>query len=414
MPFRIGFIVGKDNDAVEDPKYVGSVDFLKDLPDKYRVDPVSKLYIKNCKKGTKGGIAHADVAIPWYIQKKYDDIEIDIIFDEEISTKRLQSNMCNYIVGYDVINAVFESPKKWKAVEKAFRECGNMMPTWEVQEYIYWKSVYMKKCIAEGIPMAPTLYATLKDGRSPEKLLAEIKERGWKTFVMKQSFSAFSLGFLKTTTEKCENDPTILEEYFKEYSHIPEYIVQEAIPGFVSNWETRCFWFGGEFCYAIANKAAVSTESGEEIIITGDDIPPEFLENAKRIGKLAVDSMPKLKTPKGHVIDTMNCVVRTDIGCSDTKLDDKDNTWVAGEKTFFLNEIEYGGTNYFIRHLKFDAVPFWAEKIATGARKIFELDAWVDPKAKAKKRTASSSPGPAKAQKKPAAAKAVLKKPAKK
>merc|ERR1719382_1116878 len=120
--------------------------------------------------------------------------------------------------------------------------------------------------------MAPTIFAK-KDDRCPKALVEQMKARGWKSFVMKQSFMAFSLGFLKKTVEECEQKPEILEEYFEEFAECPEYVVQEAIDGFTRNWETRCFWFNGEFLYAIANRAAVSSEDGAEHIVTGDDIP---------------------------------------------------------------------------------------------------------------------------------------------
>ena len=68
--------------------------------------------------------------------------------------------MCNYIIGYDVINSIFEGPKRCKVfgstytcycladgprvlradtcryaeVTKAFKLCGNLMPSWDVQE----------------------------------------------------------------------------------------------------------------------------------------------------------------------------------------------------------------------------------------------------------------------------------------
>merc|ERR1719231_154855 len=101
---------------------------------------------------------------------------------------------------------------------------------------------------------------------------------------MKQSESGFSLGFLKLSVEDCEADPAVLKAYFKDYAHCPEFIVQEAIDGFTRNWETRVFWFNGKFLYAIANMAAVSTKDQKEHIITGDDIPKEFLEGAKKVG----------------------------------------------------------------------------------------------------------------------------------
>merc|ERR1719262_1836707 len=116
---------------------------------------------------------------------------------------------------------------------------------------------------------------------------------------MKQSYSAFALGFLKVSVAEAEKNPKILNEYFEEFADCPEFIVQEAMIGFVKNWETRCFWFNGEFLYAIANKAAVSTEDGQEYIVTGSDIPEEFLENAKRIGREALKCLPQLTAPNG-------------------------------------------------------------------------------------------------------------------
>jgi len=380
MPIRVGFLIGKDTDLVEDEKYyeIGDASFLADLPDKYRVDPDSQAYVKNCKEGTKG-FAHADVAIPWYIHKHFDDIEVDMIFPEDITQKRLKSNLCNFVLGYDVINALFEGKKKEEQVTKIFKTCGNILPSWDVQDFIYIKSRYMKACIDAGIPMAPTIFAT-KGKRSPAKLLSEIKSRGWKTFVMKQSMMAFSLGFCKLTVEECEKNPKILKDYFKDYPDCPEYVVQEAIEGFTRNWETRCFWFNGEFLYAIANKAAVSTEDSKEVIITGDDIPAEFLENAKKIGREALKVLPQLKTPNGEPVPMT--LIRTDIGCSDSQVYDKDTKWDPNSKTFFLNEIEYGGTTYFIRHLKEDWIPKWAELYAEKAREISQKEENLEPKAK--------------------------------
>jgi len=384
MPIKVGFLIGKDTDLVEDEKYVGDASFLADLPDKYRVDPESKEYLKDCEPGTKG-FAHADVAVPWYIHKNYDDIEVDMIFPQDISLKRLRSNMCNFIIGYDIINTVFEGQERIDEVSRIFKGCGNIMPSWKVQDFIYIKSSYMQACMDAGVPMAPTIFA-MRGQRTPAALLKQIKARGWKTFVMKQSMMAFCLGFMKLTVEECEKNPKILKDYFKDYPDCPEYIVQEAIDGFMRNWETRVFWFNGEFLYAIANKAAVSTTDGAEHIIAGDDIPEEFLENAKRIGKQALQVLPQLTAPNGEPIGMT--LIRTDIGCSDSQIYDKDTNWDPNSKTFFLNEIEYGGTTYFIRHLKFDSVPLWAKLYVEKTREIYEklqkavTDAKEEPKSK--------------------------------
>jgi hypothetical protein len=68
----------------------------------------------------------------------------------------------------------------------------------------------------------------------------------------------------------------------------------------------------------------------------------------------------------------MTCI-RTDVGCSDSEVHDKDYThWNPKSRTFFLNEIEYGGTTYFARALKFDCIPLWAQLYATKAQEIYD------------------------------------------
>merc|ERR1711972_1245730 len=62
--------------------------------------------------------------------------------------------------------------------------------------------------------------------------------------------------------------------------------------------------------------------------------------------------------------------VRTDIGCADSKVYDRETQWDPNARTFFLNEIEYGGTTYFPRVLKFDCIPLYAKLYASKALEI--------------------------------------------
>jgi len=371
LSIRAGFILGKEFDFVDAEGSVVDTDFLDDLPSVYRQrSEKPRMTWPGMNVSNKDHIS-VDIAIAWYIKKHYSDIEVDFVMPGDITAERLKSNLCNFVIGYDILDAMVEGPEQLAQVTEAFKTCGNIMPSWEVQEAIYMKSVYMKQAMAAGVPVAPTIFAG-KD-RSPSCLLQEIKARGWKTFILKQSYSCGSIGFTKLDVEECERKPEILEEYFQTYLECPEFVVQEFIAGFCRNWEVRCFWFNGKFLYAMANRAAVSTGENEKVgIITEDEIPPEFLENAKRIGEEALKALPQLTTPGGHPTG-MTCI-RTDIGCSDSQIYDKDYTWDASKKTFFLNEIEYGGTTYFARALKFDCVPLWAELYASKAREIAKCD----------------------------------------
>merc|ERR1719379_1606705 len=372
MPLRVGFILGKEFDFVDAPGSVVDCSFLDDLPKEYRQrSEQPRMQWPGMTVDNKDNIS-VDVAIAWYIKKHYADIEGDFIFPQDITLDRLKSNLCNFITGYDILDALCEGEEQLAQVTDAFRNCGNIMPSWEVQEAIYMKSKYMKKAIDAGVPVAPTIFAA-KEDRSPEALLQQIKARGWKAFIIKQSYSCGSVGFTKLQVADCEANPKELNEYFETWADCPEYVVQEFIEGFCRNWEVRCFWFNGEFQYAMANRAAVSTADGEKVgIITGDDIPKDFLEEAKKIGKEALKSLPQLTTPDGSPIGMPTCI-RTDIGCSDSPVNDKDYAhWNANSRTYFLNEIEYGGTTYFARALKFDCIPLWAELYATKAQEIHD------------------------------------------
>jgi len=380
MSTRVGFLIGKEFDFVDTADSPVDTAFLQDLPPHLRSRPAPRFTWPGMAPPPQDQVS-ADMAIAWYIHKHYPNIEVDFILPGDISLERLQSNLCNFIVGYDVLDAMCEGAVKLAVVTNAFKMCGNIMPSWEVQEAIYMKSGYMTEAARLGVPMAPTIFA-VKGSREPQALLQEMKARGWQRFVTKQSYGFGSAGFMKLSVQECEENPEILEEYFKTHAECPEYVVQEFIEGFCRNWEVRCFWFNGEFKYAIANRAAVSCAEGEKVGVIGEsEIPPEFLENAKRIGKQALDALPQLTTPDGQPIGMT--LIRTDVGCADSKVDDKDTHWDPSAKTFFLNEIEYGGTTYFPRVLKFDAIPMWAEMYAS---KALEIQDKMSTAAKAKTR----------------------------
>ena len=91
---------------------------------------------------------------------------------------------------------------------------------------------------------------------------------GWKTFVMKQSMMAFSLGFCKLHVEEhcltrsmqvisgpavektmggpawagkdCEKDPSILKNYFRDYSECPPAIRFAPLRVFLMFFEVAC------------------------------------------------------------------------------------------------------------------------------------------------------------------------------
>merc|ERR1711904_663972 len=100
-------------------------------------------------------------------KKHYKELEVDLIFPKDISLERLRSNTCNFVIGYDILDAMCEGEEQLAAVESAFKNCENTLPSWEVQEAIYMKSKYMKRAAELGVPIAPTIYAA-KEDRNPQ------------------------------------------------------------------------------------------------------------------------------------------------------------------------------------------------------------------------------------------------------
>merc|ERR1712086_575769 len=119
-------------------------------------------------------------------------------------------------------------------------------------------------------------------------------------------------------------------------------------------------------------------------------------EEAKKIGAQAIKCLPDLKVQGGGSVPMV--LVRTDIGCSDSQIHDKDYKWDPSKKTFFLNEIEPSSTTYFVRHLKFDCIPMYGKLYAETAREIHrQMQKGPVKIEKKRSKTTKAKKGPAKA-----------------
>lgn len=366
---RLGLICGKEFDFVDTPGSMVDTSFLADLPQAYRKRADKPRQFWPGMSQDNADYISIDVAIAWYIQKHYSDIEVDFIFPEDITVDRLKSNVCNFVIGYDAVDAICESQERMEEVYNAFKRSGNILPSFEVQESVWLKSKYMQKALDEGIAIAPTIFAE-RGSRRPDVLLQEIKARGWQTFIIKQSYACGSMGVTKLHVQDCEEKPEILEEYFQSWSECPEYIVQEFIEGFCRNWEVKLYWFNGQFQYAMGHKSAVA--AGQKAsMVTDEGLPQELLEQAKKFGKQALQALPQETAPNGMPIE--GALIRTDIGISDSQLHDKDYAhWDGSCQMLFLNEIELSACTWFCRALKWDSLPHWADLWVGKAREIAE------------------------------------------
>ena len=85
---KIGFITGKDDEVSLHQE-------------------INKLVPK---KHHENGKVHTDIALAYLIKHKFVGITVDIITPKEITNQRLKKNDINFVIGYDIINAINDDP----------------------------------------------------------------------------------------------------------------------------------------------------------------------------------------------------------------------------------------------------------------------------------------------------------------
>ena len=214
-------------------------------------------------------------------------------------------------------------------------------PPGHVQDLVNIKSNYHKRAEECGIPIAPTLYHTCEGASEGDALaiLDQVKELGWKKITAKPVPSSWARGIrtwnsaplhkeaAKPAAERRKKAHALskpvtalqdFEEYFESFAHpdsrdaetyygaAAEILVQENISGLQLYPETRCFFYGGEFLYAVAN--SVHPGGGQKVKITsgpksadGGSLPAKYWQPAKELGeRVQNELLPELRGFKGQ------------------------------------------------------------------------------------------------------------------
>eukprot|EP00812_Abedinium_dasypus_P000941 NODE_1111_length_1238_cov_277.834320.p1 GENE.NODE_1111_length_1238_cov_277.834320~~NODE_1111_length_1238_cov_277.834320.p1 ORF type:complete len:328 (+),score=88.84 NODE_1111_length_1238_cov_277.834320:3-986(+) len=232
-----------------------------------------------------------------------------------------------------------------------------LWPAFDYADQIYRKSVYMKRCIAAGIPMIPTIF--IDDGFEPGDLLRQIKAKGWAKFFIKPAYLVcYGDGSFHGTTADFLKDPTPLIEYEKSVKAQREFLVQPYMlkPNGDVFDEIRHFFIDGKFAYAVFTHG-----TDPEGFWTQPEGP--VLRRTRALAEKTYAQVLKMARWQGKPFTTM--LNRIDVGVM------PDATQPA-EVRIFVNEIEMEMTTWLARYCPFNLANFMAPVVVKKARELFQ------------------------------------------
>lgn len=305
-------------------------------------------------------------------------VDADLILaPHEVSASRLACNDVNLLLGWDAVSAHLEEhatrdgdSSDFKAGHgESMRELlkapsSRVWPPAELQELCNNKAAYLKLAEAHGFTVAPTAIFDSKDATASsfaDFAIAAARSRAWHRFVAKPSPSSWSRGVESFVVDESNIDQLWAElaEYFDHSGKASHHIVlQRYLTGLETEPETRCFFFGHNFLYAVANSRFVDDRlevedypeaASTSPIGTSRALTPQYWHPHRRLGeRLVRDLMPRLHTLDGATpLDGFPWIVRFDFGLHPSA--DLVNAQRSGDDSrpvVFLNEIEIVPTLY--------------------------------------------------------------------
>lgn len=319
------------------------------------------------------------MAIWWHVHQHYRSIvDADLILaPHEVSASRLACNDVNLLLGWDAVSAHLEEHATREGDASVFkaghgesmRELLNapssrVWPPAELQELCNNKAEYLRLAEAHGITVAPTAIFDCKQATAlsfADFAVAAARNRAWRRFVAKPSPSSWSRGVECFVVDESNLDKLRAElaVYFDSSGHASRHIVlQRYLTGLETEPETRCFFFGYNFLYAVANSRFVDdrleVEDCPEAASTSPvgssrALSPEYWHPHMRLGeRLVRDLMPRLHALDGATpLDGFPWVVRFDFGLHPSAdLVNAQRSEDDSRPAVFLNEIEIVPTLY--------------------------------------------------------------------
>eukprot|EP00930_Biecheleria_cincta_P033184 TRINITY_DN22982_c0_g1_i1.p1 TRINITY_DN22982_c0_g1~~TRINITY_DN22982_c0_g1_i1.p1 ORF type:complete len:450 (-),score=55.77 TRINITY_DN22982_c0_g1_i1:237-1493(-) len=344
---RIGIIVGKNFDPI--PR--GTQD--RCYPDKFKI-------MNNTGPGASGwgGMFQIDTSVALKMARLHPDIlHIDLIRGKEVTAARLKRNHLNFNLFYDVVMAQYgEGKARAREIRRLFQDSScRMWPSFDFYDWVCTKPHYMKQCQKAGIPMIETIF--VEDGLKPDKLLRQIKARGWQNcFIKSGAYVCFGNCAIHGRVQDWVDNPSLLQTFAKDNAGEKCFLVQPYTlkPNGCVFDEVRNFFIDGKWRYS------VYTDGTDDDAVYEQPNGP-LKDACRRLSQRVYQEVQKVAKWEGKATAPLMC--RIDVGV----LPDKST---ARGFRVFLNEIECEISTWLPRYCPFNLCDAVAE---AAVRKVAEL-----------------------------------------
>ena len=253
-----------------------SKDYIKNIPTYHLVNYDNKKY----------GYPY-DLVIGYYIKHVRPDIEVDFITPNELTNERLDKNLINFIIIFDLIEAlnidsmIFDKQLSFgKTIYENYKnildKATNVYPPKEYQKYFYSKSNYYNHLKSNNIPI--TQFSNIST-KNKTKFLNEIikyaKKMKFDPFITKPDSGQEAINFiLWKKVDKPKKDKFYkksytnvkelrrkLKKYYENVKIYKKVVIQKYIPGFDNEFdsnnmkkitsEIKSFYVGDKYAYSI-------------------------------------------------------------------------------------------------------------------------------------------------------------------
>lgn len=294
-------------------------------------------------KGGKKYVA-GDVSIGLYLLYTWENLEVDFILPEEITSRRLAGNHINFMIIYDIVESFHvDGIKLYTRVKNALKAADNVYPPYNYQKFINNKCEYIKHISKYGKNLVIPTYCQMNNPRaklvkSMEIVEKMVKKNKWEKFIGKPVYGQESIDFNLFKTLNRKSLKPYMEKCFKKKKY-PGIIFQKYIEGFdKSKPEIRMYFTGDKYKYSVITGGdMVKTPRCEKGTL---DVPQ--IEALKRFARNILRKLPQIRI-QGVILPKL--LTRIDIACD-----------IRFGRPWLVNEIEFVPSLY-IQDIARDQIP---------------------------------------------------------
>lgn len=260
-----------------------------------------------------------DVSIGYFIKNSTNVPVNFIMLDSATAEKEIQTNVVNFLVIYDLLEAFHTLPEhKFKKVQYLLKQ-PNVYPPFDYQYFVNHKPVYYEYLRSKGVPVLPSVHITYEEFQSNRDSAMErvinLEKGDQGKIICKPVYGQEGKGYIEFHGNvKPSRIEAELEQMFRIYKGV---IFQPYVDSFRSN-EYKFVFVGNELTYCMA----MNFVDYDHKVIKESDRPDVFT-----FAKNVFSKLPKIQV---NGVEIPRLLTRVDVGCC-----------YKSSTGYFLSEVEF-------------------------------------------------------------------------